>query len=125
MVFLRSLSDKFAKSPGRSSQCCSLDGLHSSSYFQVLLPFYQLFGDSTKSTNYNWYNHHFKVPHFFFNSLTRSRYLSFFFAFFPFYLMVSRDSKVHNSASSLLLCVFCLVPSLIVSLLITDSKGML
>ena len=38
---------------GRSQQCCSLDGLHSSSYFQILQSLYQSFGDCTKSTNYN------------------------------------------------------------------------
>ena len=37
----------------------------------------------------------------FFNSLARSRYLSFFFAFFQFYSVVSRDSKVDNFADSL------------------------
>ena len=79
----------------RSQQCCSLDGLHSFSYFQVLQSLYQSFGDFTKSTNYNWYSR-------FFNSLSRLRYL-FFFIFFLFYSTVSRDSKVHNFASSLFL----------------------
>ena len=37
----------------------------------------------------------------FFNSLARSRYLSFFSLFFQFPSAVRRDSKVHNSASSL------------------------
>ena len=42
--------------------------------------------------------------HIFFNSLARSRYLSFFshsFCFIQFYFVVSWDSKVHNFASSL------------------------
>ena len=39
----------------------------------------------------------------FFNSQARSRYLSFFFTFFQFYTVVSPDSKVHNSVSSLFL----------------------
>ena len=39
--------------------------------------------------------------HGFFNSLARSRYLSFFFTFFQLYSVVSRDSKVDNFANSL------------------------
>ena len=50
---------------GRSQQCCSLDGLNSSSNFQVLQSLYQPFGDSTEPTNYNWYQRHFHVPQFF------------------------------------------------------------
>ena len=49
----------------RSKQCCSLGCLHSSSHFQVILPFYQSFGNCTKCTDYNWYNRHFHVPQFF------------------------------------------------------------
>ena len=41
------------------------------------------------------------IFHSFFNSLARSRYLS-FFSVIQFYSLVSRDSKVHNFASSLL-----------------------
>ena len=45
------------------------------------------------------------LSHSFFNSLARSRYLSFFFffffVFFQFYSVASWESKVHNSASSL------------------------
>ena len=51
--------------PSRSQQCCSLDALHSSSYFQVLKSLYESFDDCTKSTNYNWYKRHFHVPQFF------------------------------------------------------------
>ena len=39
--------------------------------------------------------------HSFFNSLARSRYLSFFFTLFQFYSVVSRNSKVDNFAYSL------------------------
>ena len=49
----------------------------------ILKSLYQSFGDYTKSTNYNWYNCHFRVPQFF-HSLTRSRYLSFFSYSFSF-----------------------------------------
>ena len=47
------------------------------------------------------------MSHSFFDPQARSRYLSFFFfAFFQFYSVVCRDSKVHNSASSLSLSFF-------------------
>ena len=46
---------------GQSQQCCSLDSLHLSHYFQVLQSLYQSFGDCIKSTNYNWYNSHFHI----------------------------------------------------------------
>ena len=57
-----------------------------SRYFQVLQSLYQSFGDCTKSSNYNWYNRHFHMPQFFFNSLARSKYLSFFSHSFNFTL---------------------------------------
>ena len=41
--------------------------------------------------------------HSFFNSLARSRYLSFFFTFFQIYFVVSWDSTVDNFADSLFL----------------------
>ena len=50
---------------GRSQQCFSLDGLHSSSYFQVFQFSYQFFGECTKSSNYNWCKRHFYVRQFF------------------------------------------------------------
>ena len=37
----------------RSRQCCSLDGLHLSFYFQVLQSLYQSFDDCTEGANYN------------------------------------------------------------------------
>ena len=56
--------------------------------------------DCTKSTNYNWYHRHLHVPQFFpFPSKVEA--LIFLFTSFQYYAMVSRDSKVHNSASSL------------------------
>ena len=46
----------------------------------------------------------------FFNSLARSRYLSFFsFKFFQFYSVVSRDSKVDNFANSFSFFFFLLI----------------
>ena len=65
---------------GRTQQCCSMDSLHPCRYFQVLQSLYQSFGDCTNGTSYNWYNRHFHVPQFvcFFNSLAKSKYLSFF-----------------------------------------------
>ena len=47
---------------GRSQQCQSLDGLHLSSYFQVLQSLYQSFGGCTERTNYNWYHCYLHVP---------------------------------------------------------------
>ena len=61
----------FHKSPGlfllfgRSQQCCCLDGLHSSSYKQVLQSLYQSFIECTERINYNWYHRHFHVQQFF------------------------------------------------------------
>ena len=46
----------------RSQQCCCLDGLHSSFYFQFFQSLYQSFGDWTERTNHNWYHRHFHVP---------------------------------------------------------------
>ena len=43
---------------------CNLDGILSSSNFQVLQSLYQSFGDYTKSTSYNWHHRHFHVPVF-------------------------------------------------------------
>ena len=84
-----SLQDS-SRDSGRSQQCCSLDILHPSRYFQVLQSLYQSFGDCTKSINYNWYNHHF---HSFFNSLGWSRYLSFFSHSFNFTMWSAGTAK--------------------------------
>ena len=50
----------------QSQQCCSLDCLHSFSYFQVLRSLYQTFGHCTKSSNYNSYHRHLHVAYFFY-----------------------------------------------------------
>ena len=42
--------------------CCSLDGLHSCSYFQFLQSLDEFFGDCTECTNYKWYYCYFHVP---------------------------------------------------------------
>ena len=53
----------------------------------------------------------------FFNSLARSSYFSFFFAFFQYDSVVSRDRKVHILASTL----FCrLLLSLVVWMILSD-----
>ena len=52
---------KFGWQQVKSQWYSSLDGLHSSLYFQDLQSLYQSFGDRSKSTNYNWYNRHFHV----------------------------------------------------------------
>ena len=61
-----------------SQQSCSLDGLDSSTDFQLLQSLYQSFGDWSKCTNYNWYNHPLHVPQLF-SSWARSKYLSLFY----------------------------------------------
>ena len=88
---------------GRSQQCSSLDWLLSSSYFQVLQFLYQSFSDCANSNNYNWYHRQFHVPQFFFfNSLARSGYSSFFSFSFNF-TVISRDRKVYKLFFLLLL----------------------
>ena len=69
-------------------------------YFQVLQSLYKSFGDSTKSTNYNWYYCHFHIPQLF-QFLSKVEVLIPLFTFFWFNSMVRWDSQVHNSASSL------------------------
>ena len=73
--------------------------LHSSSYFQVFQFLYQSFGDCTRSTDNNWYNHHFHIPQFFQFS-SKVLVLILLFTFFQFYSVVTWDSKVDNFASS-------------------------
>ena len=79
-----------------------LDGFHRPSYFHVLQSLYQSFGDCTMSINYNCFNCHFHVPHFF-RFPSKVVVLILLFAFFQLYSAVSWDSKVHNSAGSLFL----------------------
>ena len=98
-----SLEDCYQHS-ARPQQCCSIDGLHSTSYLQVLQSFNQSFDDCTKSTNYSWYNRYFHVPQFFrFNC--KVQVLILLLAFFQFYFVVRRDSKVHNYTRSLFLLI--------------------
>ena len=87
---------------GRSQYCRSFDGLLSSCNFQVLQSLHQFLVDCTMRTDYNWYNRHFYVPQFF-QFPSKVHVLIFLFTFFQFYSVVSRDSKVHNLASSLFL----------------------
>ena len=79
-------------------QYCTLDGLHTSSYLPAFQLLFHSFGDWAARTNCNWYHGRFHVPYFF-SSLARFWYLS-LFVFFQFYPVVSRNRKVHNSASS-------------------------
>ena len=46
---------------GRSQQCCSLESLHSSSYFQVIQSHNQCFGGCTERSIDNWYHRHFII----------------------------------------------------------------
>ena len=53
----------------------------------------QFLRDSSKGTNYNWYNHHPHVPLFIFSSLARSKYLFIFLLSFIF-----PEHKIHLMA---------------------------
>ena len=55
------------------------------------------FGDFTQSPSYNWYHSHVHV----FQFSSKVQVLIFLFAFFQFYSVVSRNSKVLYSAGSL------------------------
>ena len=66
--------------------------------------FYPSFGDCTMSNIYNWYNRHFHVPQFF-QFPSKVQVLILLFAFFQLYSMVSRNSKVHNSASFIIIII--------------------
>ena len=68
--------------------------------FRVFQSLYQSFGQCTKNTNYNWYDLNFHILHYFQFS-SKIQVLILLFTFFQFYSVVSRDRKVHNSASSL------------------------
>ena len=65
-----------AQYSGLSQQCCSLDGLQLSSYFQVLPSLYQSFGDCTECISYNWYHCH--IFHDKVNNSTCPFFLGFF-----------------------------------------------
>ena len=52
----------------------------------------QFFVDCTEHSNYNWYHRHLHIP-LFFNSLSRSTYLSLFSLSFSFTLWSTRTAK--------------------------------
>ena len=98
MIFLWILSDSKSTQVSRTllsilADLSSFDGPLSSHYFQVLHSLKQSFGVCTKNTNYNWYNRHFHVSQVFFNSLPKSRYLSFFPLSFNFTLWAAATAK--------------------------------
>ena len=118
----------------RSQQCFCLDSLHPSRYFKVLHFLYQSFGDDTKSTNYNWYKRYFHVPQLC-QFPSKVQVLIPLFTFFQFYSVVCRDSKVHNSESSLffvdyykiwlsgpdlVICLYLKIPEEFVHLIVLD-----
>ena len=74
-------------------------------FSEVLQSLYQSCGDCTKNTNYNWYNRHFYVPPFF-NSLARSKYLSFFSLSFNF-SMWSVGTEIQQLLFFLLIIIRC------------------
>ena len=78
----------------RFQQCCTLDGLHLSSYFQVLQSQSQSFGDRTKCSSYNWYHCNLHVP-LVFQFSNKVYVLISLFAFLHFYSVVSQNSKAN------------------------------
>ena len=82
-----------------------LADLNNAVVWMVSTCFYQSFRDRTKCNNYNWYKRHFYVPRFF-QFPSKVEILILLLAFFQFYSVVSRDSKVRNLASSLFLFLF-------------------
>ena len=86
----------FSRYSGRFWQ----NSLHTFSYFHVFLSVF----DCIKRINYKWYHHHSNVPQFF-QFPRKVQVFILLFAFLQFYSIVSRESKVHNSASSLFLLI--------------------
>ena len=90
---------------GRSQQCCCLDGLHTSSYFQRHQSLYQCFGNCTERLNYIWYHYHVQIPLFFQSSSMVYELIS-LFALLLFYSGISRNGKVHYSEVSIFFFLF-------------------
>ena len=99
-----SLED-FSQYSGRSQQCCSLDGLHSSSYFQVLQFLCQFFDDCNEYANYYWYHCHLHLPSFFFLVILLGPDTYFFFRFLSVlpYGQPEQQSSLFGSFSFLLI----------------------
>ena len=85
---------------GLSQQYCSLNGLSSSSDFQLFQSPYQTFEDRSNRTNYKFYHYHPHVPQL---SLFSSKVEVFtsLFAFFDFHFVVRRNGKIHYTVRSL------------------------
>ena len=71
IVFHWSLSDSKSKYPCRFL-ICDLDCFNSSSNFQFIQYVFQVLGDCSKCSNYDWYHCHLQI----FSSLVNSMYLS-------------------------------------------------
>ena len=71
-------------------------------------PFIKYFCDSTKITNLDCYNCHLNVPYFF-RFPSKVSVLILLFTFLQFYFEVSRDTKIHNFASSLYLFIIIII----------------
>ena len=76
-----------------------------STHLLISKSLYQSFGDCIKRSNYSWYNRHLLVPHFV-QFPSKVLVLVLLFAFFQFYSVVNRGSKVHSFASSLFFFFF-------------------
>ena len=55
------VSSGIQDSPEYSGRLCDLNGLISSSDFQLFQSPFQSFGDRSNSTHYNWYHHHSQI----------------------------------------------------------------
>ena len=97
----------------RSQQGCSLHGLHTSSYFQVFQPFcINPLVTVPKAPITICITITFMFHSFFFNSLAKVEVLILLFAFFWFFSVVSRDSKVHESASIIIIIIIIIIITL-------------
>ena len=112
------------KSPGQysgwSQKCSSLDGLYSSSYFQVLQSCISPLVIVTRVSITIGITVTFMF-HRFFQFPCKVKVLIFLFVFFQFYSGVHRDSKVHNLASFLFFLSFFLYLFIIIIIINTRA----
>ena len=89
------------RSPGLFSVYCSLDDLNSSSDFQSLQFFFQVFWACSKQINYNCYHHYLHVPQIFL-VLWQGPTICLYFLF-HFQFVIRWNGKVQLTVSSLFL----------------------
>ena len=79
---------------GRSKHWSSLNGLG----FQFFPPSFLVFGDRSKSVNYNWYNCHPQVTLLSWFS-RKGHVYDYLYAFFDFHSVVRKNGKIYETAS--------------------------